>query len=264
MKWLRLWKNWHMILNKLFVCEALLSNHWQCFSECRPLSFLWIFKCRNAQRGNLDVPVFPSSKPSVWCLERVAIKCVSKFASSSKRSGLLIGMLFPRIDVNHVSKAWLTFSYMQTFTLYQLSDEILNGSSIFLHFFPCRLLPPHPLHLIMLFASPSPFFKQSSHIKMKIVNKHSLWMAIEPGQPVSESSTNISKFHAHTDSEHKFHKARIKNWPPIEFGLGFPWLRIRKHNQQLEAPWVGVPLLGTQSSTTETVQVFSSPTPGIQ
>ena len=143
-------------------------------------------------------------------MERAAIKCVSKFTSSSRRSGLLIGMLFPRIDVNHVSKAWLTFLYMQTFTLYQLSDEILNGSSIFLHFFPCRLLPPHPPHLIMLSASPSSFFKQSSHIGMKIVNKHSLRTAIELGPSVLESSTKISKFHAPTDSEHKFHRAWIK------------------------------------------------------
>ena len=76
----------------------------------------------------------------------------------------------------------------------------------------------------MLFASPSSFFKQSSHIGIdtKIINKDSIWTAIELGLPVSESSTKISKFHAPTDSEHKFHKARIESWPPIEFKLGFP------------------------------------------
>ena len=49
-------------------------------------------------------------------------------------------MLFPRIDVIkdirelnildviHVSKTSLTFSYMQTFTLYRFSDKILNES----------------------------------------------------------------------------------------------------------------------------------------
>ena len=46
--------------------------------------------------------------------------------SSSRRNGLLIGMLFPRIDVNHISKAWMTFSYIQTFAFYRLGDEILN------------------------------------------------------------------------------------------------------------------------------------------
>ena len=114
---------------------------------------------------------------------------------------------------------------METITLYQLSDEILNGSKIILHFFPCRLLPPNSPHLIMLSASSSSFSKQSSHIGigMKIINKE-----LEP--PVSESSIKISKFHAPTDSEHKFHKTRIENCPPIEFQLGFPWLRIRKHN----------------------------------
>ena len=56
----------------------------------------------------------------------------------------------------------------------------------------------------------------------KIENKHSIRMAIELRTPVSESSTKISKFHAPTGSEHKFHKARIENWPPIKFKLGFP------------------------------------------
>ena len=45
----------------------------------------------------------------------------------------------------------------------------------------------------------------------KIVNKDSIRTAIELGPPVSESSTKISKFHAPTDSEHKFNKARIEN-----------------------------------------------------
>ena len=48
-------------------------------------------------------------------------------------------------------------------------------------------------------------------IETKIVNKDSIRTAIELGPPVSESSTKISKFHAPTDSEHKFHKARIEN-----------------------------------------------------
>ena len=32
-----------------------------------------------------------------------------------------------------------------------------------------------------------------------------------------------------------FMKAKIENWLHIEFKLGFPWLRIRKHNHQLGA-----------------------------
>ena len=73
-------------------------------------------------------------------------------------------------------------------------------------------------------ASPSSFFKQSLHkvIGTKIGNKDSIQTVIEIGPPVSQSSTKISKFHAPTDSEQKFHKARIENWPPIEFKLGFP------------------------------------------
>ena len=83
-------------------------------------------------------------------------------------------------------------------------------------FFPCRLLPPHP--------SPSSLFKQSSQfgIGTKIVNKDSIRTPIELGPPVSESSTKFSKFHAPTDSEYKFHEARIKNWSLMEFKLGFP------------------------------------------
>ena len=41
------WKNWHMIFRKLFLCDALLINHWQYFSQCRPFFLLWIFKCKN-------------------------------------------------------------------------------------------------------------------------------------------------------------------------------------------------------------------------
>ena len=130
-------------------------------------------------------------------------------------------------------------------------------------FFPCRLLAPHPPHLIVVSASPSSFFKQSSHIGigMKIAIKDSIQTAIELGPPVSESSIKISKFHAPTDSENKFHKPRVKNWPPIEFKSGFPWLRIRRHNHWLGTRWVSLPLLGIQNWTIETVQVFQNPTP---
>ena len=98
------------------------------------------------------------------------------------------------------------------------------GHKFFFIFFHVGYFPLTPPHLIILSASPSSFFKQSSHIGTgtKIVNKDSIRTAIELGPPVSESSTKISKFHAPTDSEHKFHKARIKNWSPIEFKLGFP------------------------------------------
>ena len=87
------------------------------------------------------------------------------------------------------------------------------GHKCYFIYFPCRLLTPHPPHLIILYASPSSFFKQSSHIEIgtKIINKDSIRTAIELGPPVSESSTKISKFDAHTDSEYKFHKARIEN-----------------------------------------------------
>ena len=76
----------------------------------------------------------------------------------------------------------------------------------------------------MLSASPSSFFKQNLHIGIgtKIVNKDSIRTIIELVPPVLESSTKISKFYAPTDSKQKFHKARIKNWPRIEFKLGFP------------------------------------------
>ena len=49
-----------------------------------------------------------------------------------------------------------------------------------------------------------------------MVNKDSIQIAMELGPPVLESSTKISKFHDPIDSEHKFHKTRIENWPPIE------------------------------------------------
>ena len=76
----------------------------------------------------------------------------------------------------------------------------------------------------MLSASPSSFFKQNLRIGIgaKIVNKDSIRTIIELVPPVLESSTKISKFHAPTDSKQELHKARIKNWPRIEFKLGFP------------------------------------------
>ena len=40
-------------------------------------------------------------------------------------------------------------------------------------------------------------------------------MAIDPGLPVSQSSTRILKPHAPTDSEHKLHKTGIEKWLPI-------------------------------------------------
>ena len=73
-------------------------------------------------------------------------------------------------------------------------------------------------------ASPSSFFKQSSHIGIgtKMVKKDSIQTVIKLGPAVSESSTKISKFHAPTTPENKFHKVRVENWPPIEFKLEFP------------------------------------------
>ena len=112
----------------------------------------------------------------------------------------------------------------------------------------------------MLSAFPSSLFKQSSHngIRTKIVNKDSIRTIIVLGTLVSESFPKISTFHAPTDSEHKFHKARIENWPPIELGnWDFPWLGIRRHNHCLGSRWVGVPLLGTRSSKSS--KKFSNP-----
>ena len=54
--------------------------------------------------------LFPYCKPPIWCLVRVAMKCVSKFAKCSRRSGPLIWNLVPCIGVNQVRKTWLTFS----------------------------------------------------------------------------------------------------------------------------------------------------------
>ena len=55
-------------------------------------------------------------------------------------------------------------------------------------------------------------------------------MVTELGSPVSESSTRISKFYDPIDSEHKFHKTRIKYCLFIGFELGSPWLGTYSHN----------------------------------
>ena len=51
-------------------------------------------------------------------------------SNATVKSGLLIGMLFPHNDVNHFSKASLTVSYTQTFTLYRISHfSLMYGTS---------------------------------------------------------------------------------------------------------------------------------------
>ena len=50
------------------------------------------------------------------------------------------------------------------------------------------------------------------------------------GLPVLEPSTKILKFYEPSDSEHKHHKMRIKNWLSIAFELGSPWMRTCSHN----------------------------------
>ena len=119
---------------------------------------------------------------------------------------------------------------------------------------------PHPPHAIMLSASLSSVFHTKFTYQNWNENKHFIWMAIKLRPAVPEFSFIISKFHALTDSEHKFHKARIENGLPIEVELGFPWLRIDGHNHGLGTCWLGISLLGTYSSTTETVQGFTNPT----
>ena len=59
---------------------------------------------------------------------------------------------------------------------------------------------------------------------------------------MSESSTKISNFYAPADSEHKF-KTVFKNWLPIGFKLGSPWLETCSYNHELgtqpdwDSPW---------------------------
>ena len=75
----------------------------------------------------------------------------------------------------------------------------------------CIQTPPHLPHLIILSASPSLVFQTKFTWQNRNKNKHSIWTTIELGPPVLESSTKISKFHAPTNSEHRFHKVRIEN-----------------------------------------------------
>ena len=97
-------------------------------------------------------------------------------------------------------------------------------------------------------------------------NDHSIRTGVELRPPMSESSTKISKFYAHSDSEHKFHKARIEIWLPIGFKLRYPWLVTCSYNHRLGICWVGVPrrepavqLLKTFHFL-ETVKAFSNST----
>ena len=60
-------------------------------------------------------------------------------------------------------------------------------------------------------SPPHQLFTQSSQCQNWQADKHSILTVIELEPPVSESSTKIAEFYAPTDSEHKFHKARMEN-----------------------------------------------------
>ena len=55
-------------------------------------------------------------------------------------------------------------------------------------------------------------------------------MVIKFGPPVLESSTEISKFYAPTDSKHKSDKTETENWLLIVFNVESSWLGICSHN----------------------------------
>ena len=86
---------------------------------------------------------------------------------------------------------------------------------------------------IILSTSPSSAFSDKVHnirFEKQICILSQLMVPIELGPPVSKSSTRILKFYDSTDSEHKFHKTRIKNWLSIDFELGSPRLRTYSFN----------------------------------
>ena len=67
------------------------------------------------------------------------LKVLTNSWAFSRRKGSLIGMLSPRIDVNHFSKASFNFSYVPVFTLCRFSDEFWKASKIFFFvFLPSR------------------------------------------------------------------------------------------------------------------------------
>ena len=67
---------------------------------------------------------------------------------------------------------------------------------------------------------PSRIFTQTLQYQNSKSNKY--YVLIKLGPLVSESSTKTSYFYAPTDSEYKFHKTVVKNWPAIGFGLRLP------------------------------------------
>ena len=84
--------------------------------------------------------LFPYCKPPIWCLVRVAMKCVSKFAKCSRRSGPLIWNLVPCIGVNQVRKTWLTFSciYKHSLLIELVIYSFKCAIGVFI-FIECRL-----------------------------------------------------------------------------------------------------------------------------
>ena len=71
------------------------------------------------------------------------MKALANSWAFSRRIGPLIGMLLPRIDVNHFSKASFNFSYVPVFTLCHFSDAFWKASKVFSLFFfqVARVLP---------------------------------------------------------------------------------------------------------------------------
>ena len=108
----------------------------------------------------------------------------------------------------------------------------------------------HPL------PSPSSVSTQSSQYQDWKANKYSILTVNELGPLVLEFSARISKFHAPTDSEHKFNKMEIKKWVPMGYKLRSSWLGTCSHNRY--TMFIGITMetfrfLGT-------VQVLSNPT----
>ena len=106
---------------------------------------LFWFELQIKTQGKYHLPFLLASQPSVRCCKIVVIE---NFALANswvfcRRIGSLIGMLLPRTDVNHFSKASFNFLYVPFFTLCCFSDEFWKASKIFSLFLfqVARVLP---------------------------------------------------------------------------------------------------------------------------
>ena len=109
------------------------------------------------------------------------LKALANLRAFSRRVGPMIGMLLPRIDLNHFNKASFNFLYVSVFTICLFSDEFWKASKIFsLFFFQVARVLPEILNwfVISLLGLPFSSYFNASRFTFNVTSWCFLFLAI--------------------------------------------------------------------------------------